>query len=536
MALEENGRSKKAFMKGCFMNVLLLNPPYPKTYWSLNAVLQMTGKKIHQPPLGLITLAALLPERWNFKLIELTEGPVAEVDWRWCDLVMISGMTVQYRGILDCILEGRRRGKFVVAGGPAVFHAPREVQNAGADIVVKGEAEPLIPRLLDAIERGDSGLLLAAEEWADLSDSPVPRYDLVDPAKYTGLALQFSRGCPYKCDFCDITLMLGRRVRTKRAEQILAELQNLYDLGWRWSVMFVDDNLIGNSLKTKGLLQRMIPWMESHGNPFEFDAQASVNLAEDPEMVELMVRANFAKVFLGIETTDEESLHLSKKYQNTGKDLNAVCRTINEAGLQVMAGCIIGFDNEKPGADERLIHFTRRNQIPIVLATLLQVGPGMDLWERLKSEGRLLSSGLADDFGNQTALTNFVPSRPLKSIVEELINVYDVLYDPGFFLDRTFQHFMRMKMPPPRKRATLPSFWELKAVINIIIKQGFRYPSRWKFWKYVLMALFRFPKRRFDQFLATCVLGEHYFQFRNEVRDKLLENLRRYENNGSAFS
>lgn len=509
------------------MNVLLVNPPYPKTYWSLNAVLEMTGKKIHQPPLGLMTVAALLPKTWHIKLVELTEGPVNETDWVRCDLVMVSGMAVQYPGILECIREGKRRGKFIVAGGPAAFHVPEEILNAGADIVVKGEAEPLMPQLLKAIEERASGLLLEAEDWADLRDSPIPRYDLVDPGKYTGLAIQFSRGCPYKCEFCDITLMLGRKVRTKRIAQVLEELQNLYDLGWRRSVMFVDDNLIGNSRKTKDLFLRMIPWMESHGYPFEFDAQASVDLAEDSEMLALMVRAGFSKVFLGIETTDEESLRLSKKYQNLGKDLDEICRTINEAGLLVMAGCIIGFDNERPGADERVISFAHRNHIPIVFVSLLQAGPGMDLTKRLKSEGRLLGSGFGEDFGNHTGLMNFVPTRPMQSIVKELIRIYDVLYDPESFLDRTFNHFLRMKAPPFKKSMALPYAWEFRAVAHVLFRQGFRYTSRWKFWKYLFLSMVRFPRSRFGQFFASCVMGEHYFQFRNVVREKLLECMNR---------
>ncbi len=511
------------------MNVLLLNPPYPKTYWSLNGVLEVTGKKIHQPPLGLMTVAALLPAEWHMKLVELTEGPVTEMDWARCDLVMVSGMAVQYPGILKCVREGKRRGKFVVAGGPAVFHVPEEVLKAGADIVVKGEAEPLMPELSKAIEEKASGILLETEEWADLRDSPVPRYDLVDPRKYTGLALQFSRGCPYRCEFCDITLMLGRKVRTKSIEQILKELQNLYDLGWRRFVMFVDDNLIGNPRKTKDLFRRMIPWMESRGYPFEFDTQASVNLAEDSEMLALMVRAGFSKVFLGIETTDEKSLRLSKKDQNLDKDLDEVCRRINEAGIQVMMGCIIGFDNEQPGADERVIRFAHRNQIPIVFASLLQAGPGMDLTKRLQSEGRLIESEFGEDFGNQTGLMNFVPTRPMESIVKELIRIYHVLYDPGFFLDRTFQHFLWMKPPPFKKPMTIPYFWEFRAVAHVLFRQGFRYPSRWKFWKYLFLAMVRFPRARFDQFFSALVMGEHYFAFRGVVREKLSSALTKME-------
>jgi radical SAM superfamily enzyme YgiQ (UPF0313 family) len=507
------------------MKALLVNPSYPQTFWSLDEVLRMAGKKVVEPPLGLLTVAALLPKDWDLTLVELTVREISPQEWNETDIVMVSGMGVQSPAILEVIREGRRREKTVVVGGPWAFHFPEDALKAGADIVVKGEAEQSIAQLLEALERGESGIIIEARGWADLEDSPAPRYDLLAPEIYGALEIQFSRGCPYRCEFCDITLLQGRKVRTKSSLQILQELQNLYDLGWRGFVLFVDDNFIGNRSRAKSLLREMIPWMQERGYPFEFDTQASVDLAQDTELLNLMVHAGFSRVFLGIETPDTESLKLSKKYQNAAADLDRACETINRAGLQIIAGCIIGFDNERAGADQRLIDFAVRNQIPQMFATLLQVGPGTDLWNRMEAEGRLRWTGYDENLGNQTGLINFVPTRPLEEIVGEFIRLYDVLYDPEFFLDRTFKHFSKMK-PSGIKKAFYPaSYSELRALAVTMFRQGLMYSCRWKFWRYLFSALLKFERHRFELFLCTCVMGEHYYEFRRIIKQKLLARL-----------
>lgn len=506
------------------MNVLLVNPAYPQTFWSMNKVLRRLGKKLLEPPLGLLTMAAFLPKDWDLKLVELTERDISEEEWIESDLVMVSGMGVQSPGIVEAIREGRKRGKTVVVGGPWAFHVPEMALQAGADIVVKGEAELAIPLLLDALSRGLSGIVIEATERPDLTNSPPPRYDLLNLDIYTQMDIQFSRGCPFRCEFCDITLMFGRHVRTKTSEQIIKELQILYDLGWRRYIFFVDDNLIGQPLRAKALLKEMIPWMEERGYPFELCFQASVNLAGQPEMLDLLVRAGFYKVFLGIETPDKESLKLTKKFQNSAVDLDEVCRTINRAGLIIIAGCIIGFDNEAPGADDRLIDFANRNDIPEMFTTLLQVGPGTDLHKRTKKEGRLLAEGYDAEIGNQTAMINFVPTRPARQIVEELITVYKVLYQPSAYLERAYRHFRRMERPPVKRRFACPYPLELHTVGMTILRQGFLYSSRWTFWKLFFQALAHFPKR-FPDYISLCVMAEHYFEFRDTIENKLRAKL-----------
>ncbi|MBM3303043.1 MAG: B12-binding domain-containing radical SAM protein, partial [Deltaproteobacteria bacterium] len=355
-------------------------------------------------------VASLLPREWDLKVADLTAGELTEDDWSQCDAVMVTGMVNQGSGMFETIKEGKRRGKMVVAGGPLVFHLPDDSLSPWVDIIVRGEAEEIAASLVSAMKRRERGVVIRATNWPDMSASPPPRYDLLDMGLYTDMVVQFSRGCPFLCEFCDITLMFGRKVRTKAPEQILAELQILYDLGWRRAVFFVDDNFIGSTNRAKELLRKLIPWMEDRGHPFDFMTQASVNLGKDDELLDLMARAGFHSVFLGIESTDKKSLILTKKFQNAATDLDLACQKINSAGLKVVAGCIIGFDNEEPGADQRLIDFANRNQIPEMFVTMLQAGPGTGLFKRLQAEGRVGVLELTDHLGSQTGLINFEPS------------------------------------------------------------------------------------------------------------------------------
>ncbi len=504
------------------MKILLVNPRYPQTFWSFNKVLRMLGKKALLPPLGLITVAGLFPKEWDLRLVDMTIRDISEDEWANCDVVMITGMISQCAGILQTIRESKRRGKITVVGGPWVFHFPSDALEAGADIVVRGEAETAVLQLTKALEERSSGVVIEPLRKADLTLTPVPRYDLLELHSYADMPVQFSSGCPFQCEFCDITLMFGRVVRTKSPEQILDELQILYDLGWRRSVFFVDDNFIGNISRAKKLLKVLIPWMRERRNPFAFYTQASVNLAADADLLDLMVQAGFYRVFLGIETPDEESLKLAKKFQNAAADLDQVCNSITRAGLQIIAGCIIGFDGERAGADQQLIAFARRNSIPEMFVTMLQAGPGTDLWHRLKREHRLFQSAYDENLGSQTGLMNFIPTRPMEEIVREFTDLYDELYAPEAFLERLFNHFSLMETVPPVQDGGLPYAGEIRAVAITLFRQGILYPSRWKFWKYLLLAIMKFPKR-FRHFLASCITAEHYFEYRRTIR-KLVQN------------
>jgi radical SAM superfamily enzyme YgiQ (UPF0313 family) len=502
------------------MRALLVYPAFPKTFFSFDSAIKMRRAKGLEPPLGLLTLAALLPREWELKLFDLSFQEIHSQDWENCDLVLVSGMVVQHRGILEVIKEGKRRSKTVVVGGPWAFHLAEMALETGADLVVVGEGEVAVPQLVEHLQEKKLGSILRANGFANLEDVPAPRYDLIQMDHYVEMAVQFSRGCPFHCEFCDVTLMSGHRVRTKTVEQIMMELELLYQAGWRRNIFFVDDNFIGSPHKAKELLRALVQWMDLKGHPFRFGTQASMNLGADDELLDLMVRAGFYYVFLGVETLDERSLKQAGKTPNVGVDIELACRKINRAGLAIIAGCIVGFDNEASGADRRLIEFARRNHIPDMFVTMLQAGPGTALWERLEKEGRTLPITDFDHLSNNTGLINFTPTRPVRQIVEEFINAYQVLYEPGFYLERTFHHIECMvpcEVYPPFR---FPYFSELFAVWLIILKQGVLSTARRKFWKFLFEVVWKFP-RRLDLFLTYCIKGEHYFEYKEIIKKEL---------------
>jgi radical SAM superfamily enzyme YgiQ (UPF0313 family) len=389
---------------------------------------------------------------------------------------------------------------------------------------VVGEGEITIKSLLHHLHRKESGLIIRAESMADLETSPLPRYDLLDADGYLNMAIQSSRGCPFQCEFCDVTLMFGRKMRTKRPAQFLAELQAIHDLD-RWRYLFVvDDNFVGNPVKAKELLKEIISWQKSRGWPFELYTQASVNMAADDELLELMVEAGFYKVFLGIESLDEESLRNARKYQNVATDLELACKKINRAGLGIIAGCIIGFDNEKPGADQRLVDFASRTHIPEMFVSLLQAAEGTDLWRRLKGEGRLFENGEANAFGNQTTLMNFEPTRPIDQVVGEFVHTYDSLYSREAYLQRSFRHVMNMNPRKIKKKFEYPRFFELAALFKILVRYGIILQSRREFWKYLFTILRKRPDQA-GRFIDYCVAGEHYSDYGQAIGCQFQEYL-----------
>jgi len=505
------------------MRTLLVNPAHPQTFWSMNKVIEMTGKKAFVPPLGLITLASLLPNDWESELVDMVFQEISESQWNQSELIMISGMTVQRKGIIEVIKEAKKRDKTVVVGGSFSFHAPEEILQAGADIVVKGEAEVHIGELLTGIKKKDFGRIIQSGERADMTKSPPPRFDLLDLKSYLDIGVQFTRGCPFKCEFCDVTLMLGSKMRAKTPDQVLQELEILYNLGWRGLVFFVDDNFIGSVRKTKELLKELISWTENRRRPFKFSTQASVNMAADEKLMEDMFRAGFISVFIGVETLDEECLKDAGKLQNVNIDLDQVVQKISKAGFQVIAGTILGFDDEKSGAGQRLIDFAQRNHIPEVFSTLLQAGPGTDLYTRLKSEGRLLSID-KENISNQTGLINFVPTRPLEEIANEFVSLYDTLYEPEAYLERAYYHYAEMD-PPMTMPLKMPYLWELRTLGIVIYRNGILYPTRLKFWKYLLKAIWKFPTR-LDRFISSLVVAEHYYDFKNVIHSSIQSQLK----------
>jgi radical SAM superfamily enzyme YgiQ (UPF0313 family) len=341
---------------------------------------------------------------------------------------------------------------------------------------------------------------------------------------YLDMAVQFSRGCPFECDFCDITLMLGRRVRAKTPGQFLAELQALYDLGWRRNVFVVDDNFIGDRQRARQLLLALVPWMRERGFPFDFMTQTSLNLAKEPELMALMVQAGFNRVFLGVETTDRRSLASVGKRQNLAVDLDQACGAIAGAGLMVMAACILGFDNEEAGAGQRFVDFARRNHIPDVFATLLHAVPGTALYARLSREGRVGPMEWEKTMGSQTSLCNFTPTRPQAALVKEIIGLFETLYEHRAYIERLADHLAGMPPLPAAQSRRRPHPREVMAVASVVLKTGLLKPQRWRFWRQVFRGLSRFPSRM-RQFWAGCLLAEHNQEYLESIRGGLLRRL-----------
>jgi radical SAM superfamily enzyme YgiQ (UPF0313 family) len=346
------------------------------------------------------------------------------------------------------------------------------------------------------------------------------------------MSVQFSRGCPFQCEFCDIIVLYGRKPRTKTPEQLLAELQRLYDLGWRRSIFVVDDNFIGNKRNVKLLLKELKPWMEEHDYPFSFATEASVDLAQDPELMETMVDCNFGAVFLGLETPDTDSLTLTQKYQNTRDSLSESVLSIAQTGLRVMAGFIIGFDGEKAGAGKRVVEFVEKTTIPTAVFSMLQALPDTALWKRLEKEGRLLSQS-ADI--NQATLTNFIPTRPIEEIAQEYVEAFWQLYEPLTFLNRTYRHFLilgeaQRQHSQTRKSAGSPDInWvNLRALFILCWRQGVVRETRWQFWRNLFDLLLRYPEMA-TNYLSVCAQAEHFLEFRQIVCDQIQSQLTTFQ-------
>jgi radical SAM superfamily enzyme YgiQ (UPF0313 family) len=381
--------------------------------------------------------------------------------------------------------------------------------------------------LVEALERGEtSGVFRSNGEKPDVSNTPIPRYDLLDLTAYSDMSVQFSRGCPFQCEFCDIIVLYGRKPRTKTPPQLLAELQTLYDLGWRRSIFMVDDNFIGNKRNVKLLLRELGPWMAERGYPFRLTTEASVDLAQDQELLDLMIAANFSAVFLGIETPDTESLALTQKFQNTRNSLMEAVQTINRSGLRVMAGFIIGFDGEKSGAGDRIVEFAEATAIPQALVSMLQALPGTALWYRLQKEGRLLE-GTEEANIHQTTLTNFIPTRPLEEIAREYVRCFWKLYEPDRYLSRVYRHFIQMKPTPHKKKFQMPGWKDIRALLIICWRQGFKRNTRFQFWQQLFSILQKNPGV-FESYLINCAHIEHFLDYREIVRGEIEAQLAEY--------
>jgi radical SAM superfamily enzyme YgiQ (UPF0313 family) len=515
------------------MRALLICPEFPLSFWSFQKSCRLRGNRTVNPPLGLITVAALLPSAWEMRLVDLNTSRLTEEDWQWADLILVSAMYIQRDGLFALLKEAKGRGKTVVAGGPYPTSLPEAVVAAGGDYVVRGEGENTVPLLLEAMRLGKTGII-ENQEKPDLTTSPVPRFDLLRLDDYSTFTIQTSRGCPFDCEFCDVVNLFGRIPRYKTAPQVIGELESLYRLGARGSVFICDDNFIGSKKQARALLQELTPWLQSRDEPFKFLTQASVNLGQDLEMIGLMTGANFDKVFIGIESPDENVLQISHKYHNIKNPLVESLQNIQQNGLAVIGSFILGLDGEKQGAGERICAFMEQTAIPMAMLGVLQAAPHTRLWRRLEQEGRLRPD-MGDDLGTFSAL-NYEPDRPEADIMREYVEAWDNLYDPCRYLARAYRCYLAMR-PAPRAQAGaaggLPPkggvfergmtwgriFTELKAFAQIIRWQGLRTPYRRQFWTQ-LVDIWRKNPTRFVEYIATCAVGEDLFDMREVVREK----------------
>ncbi|OUC13547.1 MAG: B12-binding domain-containing radical SAM protein [Alkalinema sp. CACIAM 70d] len=508
------------------MKALLLYPKFPQTFWSYDAFLKLAGLKAKIPPLGIITVAALLPQAWEIRFYDRNVSEETEQDWAWCDLVIISAMWAQKDDFVAQIRKAVALGKKVAVGGPYPTSVPDPAKEAGADYLILDEGEITIPQFLAALEAGAEKGVFRALEKPDVTTSPLPRFDLLKRDAYLMMAIQFSRGCPFQCEFCDITALYGRKPRTKEPQQTIAELQRLYDLGWRGSVFIVDDNFIGNQRNVKRLLRELIPWMEQHHYPFSFWTEASLNLAEDAELLSLMRQAGFYGVFLGIETPDEESLKVTRKFQNMRNPLVQACQTINDAGLFIYAGFIIGFDGETAGAGQRITQFVEETTIPQPMLGILQAPPNTELWQRLKREDRLREGTGGEETGDQNCLMNFVPTRPIAEIAKEYLEALWTMYDPPTYLKRCLEHCLRINPNPVLRHTALLSLdRRLRLMVNLFWLQGWqRREIRGQFWRQLWQVFWQQPQL-VTTYLGACAAGEHFWEYRELARERITAQL-----------
>jgi radical SAM superfamily enzyme YgiQ (UPF0313 family) len=489
------------------MNVLLVYPKFPDTYWSFRYALSFQGKRAAQPPLGLMTVAALLPESWNKRLIDANVERLRDSDLAWADVAMLSGMHVQQEDLITSVRRCRARGLRTVVGGPIASSLP--ASQLQADHIVVGEAEDLIGELAADLEAGAGRPVYEAAERPSMERSPLPDLSLIRMNRYSTMTVQYSRGCPFNCEFCDIIEIYGRRPRTKSVAQVLAEFDQLYVAGWRGAVFIVDDNFIGNKVRVRELLPALAAWQRERRHPFRLITEASLNLADDRELMQAMRDAGFSSVFLGIETPDESSLAATQKLQNTRRDLLESIADIQSCGMEVMGGFILGFDTDREDVFDRLVEFIQKSAIPIAMVGLLQAMPGTQLFRRLSREGRILHAGGGD---NNSCELNFLPRMNSARLVEGYRSVLRRIYSREAYYERVRTYLSRCR-PQYRRHINLGN---VRALFLSIVRQGVLDRARWSYWKFLLAAATR-HRKSFGAAMTMAVMGYHFQMITEQI-------------------
>jgi len=459
------------------MNILLVYPKYPDTFWSFKHVLKFVSKKAAFPPLGLLTIGAMLPKEWNKKLIDVNVTELKDNHIAWADMIFISAMLVQKDSAKEIINKCKAQGKIVVAGGPAFTTQYEKLE--GVDHFVLNEAEVTLPLFLKDLKKGKPKKVYTSTTRPDITKTPSPLWSLINFKEYVTMAVQYSRGCPFNCEFCDIIFMNGRIPRTKTPEQLINELQSLYEAEWRGPVFIVDDNFIGNKVNVKKMLPLLIKWQKEHKYPFKLLTEASINLADDAKLMQMMSVANFDKVFLGIETPCIDSLKECGKIQNTNRNLAEAVKNIHQNGMQVMGGFIVGFDSDTESIFETQIKFIQKIGVVTAMVGLLNAAPQTRLWHRLKAEGRLLCETSGE---NTDGSLNFIPRMGKEKLLNGYKRILSKIYTPKYYYKR-INTFIRNYKPTVKSKISKE---ELMAVIKSMWRIGILSKARLQYWKLII--------------------------------------------------
>lgn len=487
------------------MNVLLVYPEFPDTFWSFKYALSFIRKKASSPPLGLLTIAALLPDDWSLKLVDMNVNKLQDTDILWADYVFISSMTIQKKSAQNVISRCNNLGASVVCGGPLFTMEYKDF--VGVDHFILNEAEITLNEFLNDLYSGNPKMVYASDRYAEMQESPTPRWDLIKFNDYATMSIQYSRGCPFNCDFCNVTSLLGHRMRLKSSRQIINELDGLYKLGWREGVFFVDDNLIGNKkLLKEDLLPALIEWRKDKVG-ISFHTEASINLADDDELLRQMVKAGFIQVFIGIETPDNDNLIECSKKQNLNRDLIEDVRKIQRAGLQVQGGFIVGFDNDSPGTFQRLVDFIQHSGIATAMVGLLQAPIGTELYKRMEAAGRLIKNITGD---NVDGGTNIIPKMNIDELTARYKNLLKHIYTPEMYYQRVMTFLKAYHLPKIKVSFSFKKTWQdLSALTKSIFRLGVFGRERKQFWNLFFWTLLNRP-RLFPLAITMSVYGFHF--------------------------
>ncbi len=477
---------------------LIIYPKFsPYSFWNLADVYRIVGAKYLAPPLGLMTVAALLPKQWELKLIDTNVEPLMEEHFEWADVVCTGGMLPQQIGILDIINLSHQKQRPVIVGGPEPTSQPNLYQSA--DYLVLGEGEITIPMLLNDLEKGCKSGEYVSSDFADMTKAVVPRFDLIKFKNYIHLNIQVTRGCPFNCEYCDVIELYGRKPRSKTPEQIIIELQTLYDINYRGFIDIVDDNFIGNKKNVKTTLQAIKRWSEINNYPFYYGTETSINLVDDDELLQMMKDVDFRIVFIGIESPEDDVVEKANKKINMNRSIVEVIRKLGSYGMVVNAGFIIGFDNESGQTTKKMIECIQESGICAAMLGLLYALPNTQLTRRLKLEGRLFNeSSISTDnktqFDQASSGLNFITVRPRIDILRDFVDVLKYIYKPEHFYERIIRTCVNIKIANKHRHNFVKTLKFLRSFPRLFGQVGFNRITGKLFWQMFFTVLFKNPR------------------------------------------